>query len=207
MGTKACRALVVSLVVVLCGVSGNRGGKLASVDGGKLTFKLHDLDGKAVTSKDERFKGKVVFVDVFGTWCPPCLRAIPTFRELQTKYGDQGFLMLGIAFEHGDDAQERRSYLQGFARHNGINYLVLDGGTPDQFATALPGVRNVKGLPVEILIGRDGAVIDARNGYVDKRRWAEDVEARIVEALRIKPAANPSPAVGNPKAAVEAATP
>jgi thiol-disulfide isomerase/thioredoxin len=205
VGAKARRALLVLLVVVLCGVSGSQGRKRPSVDGGKLTFKLHDLDGNAVTSKDERFKGKVVFVDLFGTWCPPCLRAIPTFRDLQAKYGDQGFMMLGIAFEYGDNAEERRSYLQGFTRHNGIDYLVLDGGGPGRFATALPGLRGVKGLPVEILIGRDGTVIDARNGYVDKKRWAEEVEARIVEALKAKPPAGPvTPVPSDPQSAAPA---
>jgi thiol-disulfide isomerase/thioredoxin len=193
------------LVVALFGISGNLGGKRVSVDGGKLTFELHDLDGKAVNWKDERFKGKVVFIDVFGTWCPPCLRAIPTFRELQTKYDEQGFMMLGIAFEYGDNAEERRSYLRGFARHNGINYPVLDGGTPGQFASALPGLRGVKGFPIEILIGRDGSVIEARNGYVDKKRWAEGVEARIVEALRAEPPATPvTPVPPDPQPAAPA---
>jgi thiol-disulfide isomerase/thioredoxin len=192
----AHRALGVLLVVVLCGVSGTWGRKPPIVEGGKLAFKLHDLEGNSVTSDDERFKSKVVFVDVFGTWCPPCIRAIPTFKDLQLRYRKKGLVILGIAFEYGDDARERRSYLRGFARQNGVNYLVLDGGTPDQFGTALPGVGNVKGLPIEILIGRDGTVIEARSGNVYKKRWAQDLEARLVEALGIEPTPAQSPSAG-----------
>ena len=196
MRMNARRALGVMLAVVLCGVSGNWGRNPPTVEGGVLSFKLHDLDGQPVTSDDERFKGKVVFVDVFATWCPPCVRAIPTFRDLQLRYRNAGLVILGIAFEHGDNANGRRSYLEGFARQNSINYPVLDGGTPDQLGTALPGIGNFRGFPVEILIGRDGTVLEARGTNVDKKGWAEELEARLVEALRIEPAQTPSPPGG-----------
>ena len=193
MRLRARRAVGVMLAVVLCGVSGNWGRNPPTVEGGVLSFKLHDLDGQPVTSDDQRFKGKVVFVDVFATWCPPCVRAIPTFRDLQMRYRNAGLVILGIAFEHGDNAKGRRSYLQAFARQNAINYPVLDGGTPEQLSTALPGVGNFRGLPMEILIGRDGTVLEARGTNVDKKGWAEELEARLVEALRIEPAPSRSP--------------
>ena len=193
---KARRALGMLLMVVLCGVSGSWGRKPPTVEGGVLSFKLHDLDGQPVTSDDDRFKGKVVFVDIFATWCPPCVRAIPTFSDLQMRYRNDGLVILGIAFEHGDNANGRRSYLRGFAGQNAINYPVLDGGTPEQFSTALPGVGNVRGFPIEILIGRDGAVLEARSANVYKKGWAEKLEARLVEALRIEPAETPSPPGG-----------
>jgi thiol-disulfide isomerase/thioredoxin len=163
-----------------------------------LGFELHDLEGRPVASDDERFKGKVVLVDIFGTWCPPCIRAIPTYRDLQMRYRNDGLVILGIAFEHGDDAVGRRSYLRGFAGQNAINYPVLDGGTPDQFSTALPGLGNVKGFPVEILIGRDGAVVEARNANVYKKGWAKELEARLVEALAAEPPRAPSPPAEGP---------
>jgi thiol-disulfide isomerase/thioredoxin len=183
LGVQARRWLLVALVVVLGSVPGGRARKAVTVEGGKLVFELHNLDGNLVGSDDERFKGKVVLVDVFGTWCPPCLRAIPTFRTLQLLYRKEGLVIVGIAFEHGDSTRERRNYLRSFVEHQGINYLILDGGTPEQFRSALPGVDNVKGFPVEILIGRDGEVIEARNANVYKKSWARELEARLVEAL------------------------
>lgn len=198
MRMKARRALGVMLAVVLCGVSGNWGRNPPTVEGGVLNFKLHDLDGQPVTSDDDRFKGKVVFVDVFATWCPPCVRAIPTFRDLQMRYRNAGLVILGIAFEHGDDAGGRRSYLEGFARQNAINYPVLDGGTPDQLRTALPDIGNFRGFPMEILIGRDGTVLEARGTNVDKKGWAQELEARLVEALEAEPPEAPSPPAEGP---------
>jgi hypothetical protein len=105
-------------------------------------------------------------------------------------------VILGIAFEYGDSATGRRSYLRGFAQQNAINYPVLDGGTPDQFSTALPGVGNVRGFPFEILIGRDGAVLEARSANVYKKGWAAELEARLVEALGAEPPQPQSPPAG-----------
>ena len=61
--------------------------------------------------------------------------------------------------------------------------LYPDGGTVDGFGAALPDIRDVRGLPIEVLIGRDGAVIEARNANVYKKSWGRDLEARLVDAL------------------------
>ena len=155
------------------------------VEGGVLSFSLHDLEGRVVTSEDERFLGKVVFVDVFGTWCPPCLTEIPTLKEMDANYSKDGLVLVAIAFEHGEDDGERRNYLRFFARDNGIEYLVLDGGSLAGFVRALPGIRNIKGFPIEIFLDRDGQVVEMRNGLSgDKERWARELEVRLVEMLK-----------------------
>ena len=154
------------------------------VEGGVLSFSLHDLEGRVVTSEDERFRGKVVFVDVFGTWCPPCLTEIPTLKKMDAKYSKDGLVLVAIAFEHGEDDGERRNYLRFFAHDNGIEYLVLDGGSLAEFGRALPGIRNIKGFPIEIFIDRDGKVVEMRNGYGYKERWARQLEVRLAEMLK-----------------------
>jgi thiol-disulfide isomerase/thioredoxin len=65
---------------------------------GELAFDLVTIDGKPISSKD--FAGKVVIVDLWGTWCPPCRAEIPHFIELTKKYKDQPFAMVGLNFEH-----------------------------------------------------------------------------------------------------------
>lgn len=148
-----------------------------------LEFKLADLDGELVSSSDERFDGKVVLVDLWATWCPPCLTEIPTLIELQNQYADRGLIIVAIAFEDQEQAVDRRKYLQEFVEKHGINYLVLDGGSPDGFAAALPAIRDIKGLPVEILIDRKGRVAMAKNSSGFKKSWARKLEREIEHLL------------------------
>jgi thiol-disulfide isomerase/thioredoxin len=164
-------------------LSGAVHGKQPSVDGDRLDFELPDLSGTLVRSADERFQGKVVFVDLWGTFCPPCLTEIPTFIDLQERHRDAGLVVVGIAFERTEDPEERRARLRDFVEERGINYLILDGGSLAEFEAALPAMRNVSGFPVEVLIDRRGAVVEARNGYGYKKRWARKLEEKLVDLL------------------------
>ncbi len=60
------------------------------VKGDVLEFNLPDLQGNIVTNVDSTFVGKVIFITIWGTWCPPCRSEIPTFIDLQKKYKDEG---------------------------------------------------------------------------------------------------------------------
>jgi peroxiredoxin len=77
---------------------------------------LRDLDGNMVKLSD--FKGKVIILDFFATWCPPCKQEVPDYIELNKQYGDQGFVMIGVSLSRLGDTQ-------GFADDFGINYPVL----------------------------------------------------------------------------------
>lgn len=180
----AAAALLVATVALPASAAGRAGPHVVDDE---LSFSLHDLQGKVVGSDDERFRGKVVFVDIFGTWCTPCLREVPTLKDLHAKYSEGGLVIVAIAFEHGDDPGERRNFLRWFTESNGIAYLVLDGGSLGTFSKALPGIRNVKGFPIEVFIDRDGRVVDTRNGYGDTGRWSRELEGKLVEMLA-KPA-------------------
>jgi thiol-disulfide isomerase/thioredoxin len=140
-----------------------------------------------VSSNDPRFAGKVLLVDLWATWCPPCISEIPTLAELQTSYGDSGLVIVAIAFEAEDREDHRRAGLREFVEQRGINYLVLDGGTPESLETALPSVKNVRGFPVEIFVDRKGVVTTTRNGYGFKKKWAKRLK-REIEALLSAPA-------------------
>ena len=153
------------------------------VEGDKLEFTLPDLQGQVVDSSDERFSGKVLLVELWATWCPPCLSEISTLIELQSKYEDRGLVIVAIAFEGDKRPEGRREQLQEFVEQNNINYLVLDGGLPEDFESSLPGVRNVRGFPVEILVDRQGRVTAARNGYGYKKRWARNLDREIESLL------------------------
>jgi thiol-disulfide isomerase/thioredoxin len=177
------------LPALLC-LAGLLGGSLHArdadpyVEDSGLTFAFLDLEGRTVRSSDPEFAGKVLFVDLWGTWCPPCIGEIPTFIDLQEKLGERGLVIIAVAFESEDEeSASRRDRLRAFVKEQGINYLVLDGQEPRDSDQAFPGLRNVKGFPVEILIGRDGRVVDVRNGYAYSKRWARRLERELVELL------------------------
>ena len=176
--------LVRCVALALCLMTAIAAAKEPSVDGDRLVFALSDLDGNAVTSSDRRFDGKVVYVTIWGTWCPPCRTEIPTFNKLQDRYGDDGLVIVGIAFERGSNVDSRRRKLRKFSEKYDINYLVLDGGDTSQFEAALPMMRDVGGFPVEMLIDRSGRVVECRNGYGYKGRWARKLKKEIKHLLR-----------------------
>ena len=153
-----------------------------SVEEGKLQFRLPDLDGQIVSSTDSRFEDKVLLVNLWATWCPPCLSEIPTLIELQEQFGERGLVVVAIAFED-EDLEARRERLREFSRERGINYVVLDGGLPEDFDSTLPGVNDVSGLPVEILVNRAGQVVKARNSYGYKKSWVKKLTREIERLL------------------------
>lgn len=177
------KSAMILLILSLAGCATSGGGKGPRVEGDRLGFSLQDLEGKRVTSLDEQFRGKVVLVAAWGTWCPPCLSEIPTYNDLNNRFGNAGLEIVAIAFEKEADPKARLNHLQDFVSEHEINYLVLDGGTTEDFVTSLPGVDDVEGLPVEILISRDGMVVDARHGYGYSAKWALDLENRLTELL------------------------
>ena len=176
---SAIRAVGLFLMIVLVGCASSGSGNGPQVEGDRLGFHLPDLSGELVRSTDGRFQGKVVLVTLWGSWCPPCVSEIPTFNGLMERHGPEGLEIVAIAFEKTTDPDVRRVHLRDFSREHGVGYLVLDGGSTSDFGTALPMVDDVEGLPVEILIGRDGHVADVRNGYGYSEQWAAGLETRL----------------------------
>jgi thiol-disulfide isomerase/thioredoxin len=83
-------------------------------------WELKDLNGNAVKLSD--FKGKVVILDFWATWCPPCRAEIPHFVELQDKYGKQGLVIVGISLDEGGPG-----VVSSFVKANKINYPIVMG--------------------------------------------------------------------------------
>jgi thiol-disulfide isomerase/thioredoxin len=130
-------------------------------------FDFVDVDGHRVTSDDPRFRGKVVVVDIFGTWCPTCHYAAPELVRLYRRYRSRGLEMVGLAYEvTGDsaiDARQVRRYRDKFK----IPFPSLLAGTNDTEAAAatLPQLRNFTSFPTTIFIGRDGRVRRVHAGF------------------------------------------
>jgi peroxiredoxin len=140
--------------------------------GGKSapSFTLQDLNGKTVSLSD--FKGKVVVLDFWATWCPPCVKEIPHFIALYEQYKDQGFAMVGISVD-----REGIGVVSSFAQKHQINYPILmaDG----QVANAYGGIT---GIPTTFVIDSAGNIRQKYIGYRDKAVFEADIKALLAEA-------------------------
>ncbi|MBW8782692.1 MAG: TlpA family protein disulfide reductase [Verrucomicrobia bacterium] len=117
-------------------------------------WRLKDIDGREVSSTD--FKGKVVVVDFWATWCPPCREEIPGYVALQKKYADQGLVVIGIAMDEGGAAA-----VKPFAASREINYPMLLADDP-----VVAAFGGIEVLPTTFLIDRDGNIRDRKVGAV-----------------------------------------
>ena len=114
-------------------------------------FMLSDIQGGKVSLSD--FRGKVVILDFWATWCPPCKREIPDFINLQAEYGSKGLQIVGIALDEPGKVQQ-------FARDNGMNYPVLLG--TDDIATRYGGIS---GIPTTFVLDRNGKIAARFEGF------------------------------------------
>ena len=109
-------------------------------------FSLPDLSGQRLNLS--AYRGKVVLLDFWATWCDPCRDEIPHFIELQEKYGSRGLQIIGVSMD--DTPDPVRDFYQRFR----MNYPVVMG---DAKTGELYG--GVLGLPVAFLVGRDGRIV------------------------------------------------
>ncbi len=117
-------------------------------------FTLQGIDGKTYTLSE--LKGKVVLLDFWAVWCPPCRRSIPFFQSLYERYRDSGLVVVGVSVD------KDRSRLVGFVRNMGVTYPILwdrDGIVADLY--------NAYSLPTTLIIDAQGNVVLKRVGFSD----------------------------------------
>jgi len=149
-----------------------------------FTFAFPDLEGRIVTQDDPRFRGKVVMVDIFGSWCPTCHDAAPTLVEFHRDYHDRGLAVLGLAYEvTGDTAVDHRQ-LRRYRDKFGIEFPLLLGGINDVEATAatLPQLEGFTAYPTTLFLGRDGRIREIHAGFLGPGTGAQ--YTRQIEDLR-----------------------
>ncbi|MCP4193982.1 MAG: TlpA family protein disulfide reductase [Planctomycetaceae bacterium] len=123
--------------------------EFAKAEDVEFNFDLPDLEGKSVKLSD--FAGKVVIVDLWGTWCPPCRMEIPHFIELQDKFKDD-LEVVGITYEQVSDEQAAIKQISEFVKAEGVNYPCVIGDEATQNAL------EVRGFPTTVFIDREGKV-------------------------------------------------
>jgi thiol-disulfide isomerase/thioredoxin len=133
-----------------------------------LNFTLKDLSNKDV--KLSAFKGKVIVLDFWATWCGPCKIEIPWFIEFQNKYGKDGLQVIGVSID--DTLPKLKPYVDSMK----MNYVVLQGLDHDDVQDAYGPMF---GIPVTAIISRDGKVCMKHAGLASKSSF----ETMIKELL------------------------
>lgn len=133
----------------------------------RIHFGMADLEGNLMSLDSERFRGKVILVNIFGSWCGSCGGEIPELVKLQKKYGKQGLEIIGIAFERDPEATARENVRRLIEKHK-INYAVLFGGEEKRthVLETIKGIERFSGYPTNIFIGRDGKVKDVKVNFL-----------------------------------------
>ena len=132
----------------------------------QLNFTLPDLDDKPQSVA--QWQGKILIINFWATWCPPCLKEIPEFIKLQDEYKDKGLQFVGIAIE---DKQPVQEYLQRIK----VNYPVLIGGeAAAMLAQQLGNVINT--VPFTVIVNQQGQIVHHQLGELSREKVVEVIE-------------------------------
>ena len=124
------------------------------------TARFYDLDDKVQAL--EQWKGKIIVVNFWATWCPPCIAEIPEFIKIQKKYEKQGVQFVGIAID-------QKSKVQAFAKETKMNYPVLLGDLAGIDLAKRIGNTN-GGLPYSVIVDRKGNVVETQLGTLSQEK-------------------------------------
>lgn len=134
-------------------------------------FSLSDISGNTVKLSD--FKGKVVYLDFWASWCGPCKQSFPWMNEMHVKYAGQGLQIVAVNLD--TKPESAKQFLTG----NPASFTVLLDP-----ASSTPSKYKIKGMPTSILIGAHGKIVSRHAGF--KASEIEALEAEIKQALAKK---------------------
>ena len=134
-------------------------------------FVLKDVNGRTVRLSD--YRGKVVLINFWATWCPPCRAEMPDLVRHQREYAKQGLQIIGITYP-----PERKDRVQRFARSIKVNYPII------------LGTREIKArfsseetLPLTVVINRDGKVSDIISGILLREEFDEKIKPLLMKKM------------------------
>jgi peroxiredoxin len=143
----------IGLAALLCSCQSQKTGR-------RPDWSLALPDGRKVSAAD--FDGKVLIVDFWATWCPPCRKEVPGFIQLQKQYADKGLVVLGFSMDKDPQTHDR------WIKEQGLNYLSIYANTDegravvDQFQKV---IGEISGIPTTLVIDRKGQIVFTHVGY------------------------------------------
>lgn len=129
-------------------------------------FAATDVNGQLHNISE--WDGKLIFLNFWATWCPPCLREIPDFIELQKTYGNQGFQVIGIAVDNTKAVAD-------YVKESGMNYPTMLAEI-DGIELAKRYGNDIGGLPYTVIINKNGEINSTITGELSKKTAEEILE-------------------------------
>jgi len=130
-------------------------------------WELKDLNGNSVKLSD--FKGKVIVLDFWATWCPPCREEIPNFIALQEKYRKQGLVVIGVSLDEGGPA-----VVTSFVKAHKVNYPIVlgDVDVAEQY-------DSTGGIPITVVIDRKGNIVSKHLGLTAPEVFESEIKSAL----------------------------
>jgi thiol-disulfide isomerase/thioredoxin len=126
-------------------------------------FSLVGPENKKVSLSD--YKGKVVIVDFWATWCPPCRKGIPDLIDLQSEFGSK-IAVIGISVD-----TDTKNQVASFAKNNNMNYTVLFA-TPE----VVQSYGNIESIPTSFIIDKNGNIVNQYVGLTPKETYVSEIK-------------------------------
>jgi cytochrome c biogenesis protein CcmG/thiol:disulfide interchange protein DsbE len=160
--------MTLTILAVGCGEGKSDAPEMTSAAGvsakSVLNFSLKDMDGNTVDLA--QYHGKVVILDVWDTWCPPCRKEIPEFVQLYDEYRNQGLEIIGVAL-----ARKGVPEVKQFAQQYKINYTNLIG---EPIIYQIFG--QIQGIPTTFVIDKTGELKNKHVGYTSKAVFEKEIK-------------------------------
>ena len=160
----------------------------------RINFSLPNPAGKTISLEDDRYKNKVVVIELMGSWCPNCLDESRFLAPYYKKMKDKGVEVIGLAFEYSPELRISGPKIENFKKRIGVDYEILFAGQPNDetIAQVLPMLHKINGYPTTFILDKTGKVREIHTGFsgpgtgVYYTDWIHEFEQTIQNLLNEK---------------------